>query len=97
MKLLSKKTEAFTESVIREMTRVSNCYGGHNLSQGFPDFGSPEILKDAAKKAIEAEHNQYPITYGERELREAIAKKEKEYNGIVCDPEKEITVTCGAS
>jgi len=97
MKELSKKTEAFTESVIREMTRVSNHYGGHNLSQGFPDFGSPDILKDAAKKAIDAEWNQYPITFGEKELREAIARKEKAYNGIDCDPEKEITVTCGAS
>jgi len=97
MKKLSKKTEAFTESVIREMTRVSTSYGGYNLSQGFPDFGSPEILKSAAKRAIDEEQNQYPITYGEKELREAIAKKEEEYNGIVCDPEKDITVTCGAS
>jgi aminotransferase len=97
MKDLSKKTDAFTESVIREMTRVSKFYGGYNLSQGFPDFGSPDILKEAAKRAIDEELNQYPITFGEKELREAIAIKEKEYNGIVCNPETEITVTCGAS
>lgn len=97
MKKLSKITETFTESVIREMTRICNAEGGYNLSQGFPDFGSPDVIKKAAIKAIEDEHNQYPVTYGEVELREAISKKEKAYNSIICDPETDITVTCGAT
>lgn len=97
MKKLSMKTEVFTESVIREMTRVSNQYGGYNLSQGFPDFGSPDILKEAARKAIYDEFNQYPTTFGEKALREAISQKERAYNGIDYDSETEITVTCGAT
>ena len=97
MKPLSRITENFTESVIREMTRVSNLYGGYNLSQGFPDFGSPDVLKEAAKLAIDEERNQYPITFGEKVLREAISRKAAAYNGIKADPETEITVTCGAS
>lgn len=97
MKELSRITETFTESVIREMTRICDAAGGHNLSQGFPDFESPWAIKEAAIKAIQDEWNQYPVTYGEPELREAISKKVWSYNGIKCDPGTDITVTCGAT
>jgi aspartate/methionine/tyrosine aminotransferase len=97
MKELSRITECFTESVIREMTRVSDAMGGYNLSQGFPDFGSPEEIKKAAVDAVMNDLNQYPVTFGEPELREAIAKKAAWYNHIICDPADMITVTCGAT
>ena len=97
MKKLSAITETFTESVIREMTRISDAAGGYNLSQGFPDFESPRVLKDAAIAAINAEHNQYPVTFGEPELREAISAKALSYNKIKSDPDTDITVTCGAT
>ena len=97
MKPLSALTETFTESVIREMTRVCDAAGGHNLSQGFPDFAAPPELKEAAIRAIQADHNQYPVTFGEPELREAIAAKALRYNRIGCDPATDITVTCGAT
>ena len=97
MKHLSYITETFTESVIREMTRVSDAMNGINLSQGFPDFDSPEEIKSAAIKAINENWNQYPVTFGEPELREAISKKVFHYNHINCDPVTDITVTCGAT
>ncbi len=97
MKPLSKITEAFSESVIREMTRICDAAGGYNLSQGFPDFESPKEIVDAAIAALCAGHNQYPVTFGEPELREAIGKKAARYNGISCDPATDITVTCGAT
>ena len=97
MKSLSFITENFTESVIREMTRICDAVNGYNLAQGFPDFGSPPEIKKAAVGAIEKDKNQYPVTFGEFELREAISKKVKCYNGIDCNPETEITVTCGAT
>ena len=97
MKPLSRITETFTESIIREMTRISDSVNGLNLSQGFPDFDSPEEIKEAAIKAIKEGWNQYPVTYGEPELREAITKKAFEYNHIKCNPEDNITVTCGAT
>ena len=97
MKELSRITETFSESVIREMTRICDAVGGYNLSQGFPDFESPKAIKDAAIKAIQDEWNQYPVTFGEPELREAISKKVLSYNRIACNPETDITVTCGAT
>ncbi len=97
MKELSRITEMFTESIIREMTRISDSVDGLNLSQGFPDFDSPEEIKQAAIKAIQDGWNQYPVTYGEPELRAAITKKAFEYNKIKCNPEEDITVTCGAT
>lgn len=97
MKPLSFITETFSESVIREMTRICNAAGGHNLSQGFPDFDSPAPIREAAIRAIMAGRNQYPVTFGEPELREAIARKAAAYNGIVCNPVTDITVTCGAT
>jgi aspartate/methionine/tyrosine aminotransferase len=97
MKPLSQNTERFTESVIREMTRISDSLGGYNLSQGFPDFDCSQEIKDAAINAILNNYNQYPVTFGEPELREAISKKAFSYNGIKCDPVTDITVTCGAT
>jgi len=97
MKHLSYITETFTESVIREMTRISDAMDGLNLSQGFPDFESPVEIKEAAIKAINENRNQYPVTFGEPELREAIRKKIFNYNKIQADPATEITVTCGAT
>jgi aspartate/methionine/tyrosine aminotransferase len=97
MKELSKITERFTESVIREMTRISDSVGGCNLSQGFPDFDSPKEIKEAAIAAILNNFNQYPVTFGEPELREAISIKAAWYNKIACNPDTDITVTCGAT
>jgi aspartate/methionine/tyrosine aminotransferase len=97
VKPLAIVTESFTESVIREMTRICDAAGGHNLAQGFPDFPAPAVLKEAAIAAIRAEWNQYPVTFGEPELRQAISKKALSYNGLVVNPDTEITVTCGAT
>jgi len=97
MRSLSKLAESFTESVIREMARLCQSVGGYNLSQGFPDFESPQEIKDAAIAAINNEHNQYSVTYGEPELREAISKKAWTYNSIKCNPQTDITVCCGAT
>lgn len=97
MKELSRITDTFSESVIREMTRICDAVGGYNLSQGFPDFDSPAAIKEAAVTAVQAGLNQYPVTYGEPELRVAVSRKVKEYNAIHCDPETDITITCGAT
>jgi aspartate/methionine/tyrosine aminotransferase len=97
MKELSRITDLFTESVIREMTRVSDACNGINMSQGFPDFESPLAIREAAIDAINRHHNQYPVTFGEPELREAISIKALRYNGIKSDPATAITVTCGAT
>ncbi|MBI4703916.1 MAG: aminotransferase class I/II-fold pyridoxal phosphate-dependent enzyme [Deltaproteobacteria bacterium] len=97
MKDLSLVTEKFTESVIREMTRICDAVGGYNLAQGFPDFACPREVKEAALAAIRDDKNQYPVTFGEPELRHAIALKALRYNGIKSDPATDITVTCGAT
>jgi L-glutamine---4-(methylsulfanyl)-2-oxobutanoate aminotransferase len=94
---VSAKAASFTESVIREMTREALKHGAVNLSQGFPDFAAPEDIKRAAMAAIDADVNQYAITWGSRDFREAIARKTASYLGIEIDPEREITVTCGST
>lgn len=94
---VSKKASLFTESVIREMTREAIKYGAVNLSQGFPDFAAPEDVKRVAIQAISDDLNQYAITWGARDFREAIAHKTKWYLGLDIDPETEITVTCGST
>lgn len=93
----SEKAKNFTESVIRDMTRVCLKHQGVNLAQGFPDFPAPQEIKEAAVKAIHADANQYAITWGTPALRQAIAEKFARYNGVTMDPEKEITVCCGAT
>ena len=94
---ISAKAQKFTESVIREMTRLAHHYGAVNLAQGFPDFPAPEEVKQAAIRAINADINQYEITWGAREFRRAIADRFKRDTGIEIDPEKELTVCCGAT
>jgi aspartate/methionine/tyrosine aminotransferase len=95
---VSSRAESFTESVIREMTRHAMAHGAVNLAQGFPDFACPPELKEAAKAAIDADVNQYAITWGARDLREAIAAKTARwYPGWAVDPETDLTVTCGAT
>jgi len=93
----SAKAAMFTESVIREMTRLAFTSGAVNLAQGFPDFPAPGELKQAGCDAISRDINQYAITWGSQELRTAIAEKVSRFNGMVFDPETEITVTCGST
>jgi len=94
---LSDKVEHFTESVIREMTRQAMLYGAINLAQGFPDFPAPTEIKMAAQEAIAADVNQYAITWGAKNLRNAIARQMQEWQGIHVDPETQITVCCGST
>src|SRR5438093_7137835 len=94
---ISRKASLFTESVIREMTREAMKYGAVNLSQGFPDFPAPEDIKRVAMQAIANDVNQYAITWGAKDFREAIARKTKWYLGFEIDPETELTVTCGST
>jgi aspartate/methionine/tyrosine aminotransferase len=93
----SHRTADFTESVIREMTRLAIRHDAVNLAQGFPDFAAPEALKQAACDAIQADINQYTVTWGARPLRDAIAAKYRAYYGLEFDPEREITVCCGST
>ena len=94
---ISRKAQQFTESVIREMTRLAMEHGAINLAQGFPDFAAPVEVKEAAVRAIRADVNQYAITWGAREFREAIAERFRKDSGLAVDPEREITVCCGAT
>jgi aminotransferase len=93
----ARRTWGFTESVIRGMTRLANEHGAINLSQGFPDFPAPPVLKEAAARAIAADLNQYAITWGAKRLRDALAAKYREWYGMTVDPVTQITVTCGAT
>jgi aspartate/methionine/tyrosine aminotransferase len=93
----SHRTSQFTESVIREMTRLAMESNAVNLAQGFPDFSANEEIKQAAKDAIDADFNQYPITWGAKPFRDAIAAKYRRTYGLDYDPEREITVCCGAT
>ena len=96
-KSLSGRVEHFTESVIREMTRQALLHGAVNLSQGFPDFPAPEEVKRAAQEAVGADVNQYAITWGAKKLRQAIARKMGEWQGMAVDAETQVTVCCGAT
>jgi len=94
---ISRKAASFTESVIREMSREAKKYDAVNLGQGFPDFSTPEDIKQKAIEAIAADHNQYAVTWGVKGFRDAIAEKTKSFLGLDVDPESEITVTCGST
>lgn len=94
---LSDKVEHFTESVIREMTRQAMLHGAVNLAQGFPDFPAPAEIKSAAQKAIAEDVNQYAITWGARNLRNAIARQMKQWQGIEVDLDTQVTVCCGST
>ncbi len=93
----SDRTRNFTESVIREMTRLALECGAVNLAQGFPDFAAAEILKEHARAAISADYNQYSITWGAVDFRRAIARKYAHWYGLEIDPQREVTVCCGAT
>src|SRR3954467_6711388 len=93
---LSNKVGQFTESVIRDMTRQALMHGAVNLSQGFPDFSAPAEIKKAAQEAVAADVNQYAITWGAKNLRNAIARQTEVWQGIKVDPETEVTVCCGS-
>lgn len=95
---IAPRVQVFTESVIREMTRLCHQHNGINLAQGFPDFPAPEALKEAACRAVMADVNQYAITWGTPGLRQAIARKAMAFNRIPdVDPDRHVTVTCGAT
>jgi aspartate/methionine/tyrosine aminotransferase len=96
-RMLSAKAEKFTESVIREMTRLALKHNAVNLSQGFPDFAAPGVIKEAARQAISDDINQYAITWGAKALRDAIVEKFERTQGIRVDPEREITICCGST
>ena len=96
-RMLSAKAEQFTESVIREMTRLALKHNAVNLSQGFPDFAAPAEIKEAARQAISDDINQYAITWGAKPLRDAIVEKFESTQGIRVDPEREITICCGST
>ena len=94
---ISQRVQGFTESVIREMTRVVAEHGGVNLAQGFPNFPPPKELIEAAHRAIDGDFHQYAITWGARNLREAIAAKFERFYGKAVDPERQVTVCCGST
>jgi aminotransferase len=91
------RTHGFTESVIRGMTRLATRHDAINLAQGFPNFAAPEVMKEAAAKAIHDDINQYAITWGAKRLRDALSRKYHDWYGMEVDPESEVTVTCGAT
>jgi aminotransferase len=94
---VSLKASRFTESVIREMSRICTREKGVNLAQGFPDFAAPPAMKDAGCRAIQADVNQYAVTWGAPRLRQAIARRTSSYNGIATDADEHVTVCCGAT
>ena len=94
---VARRTRGFTESVIREMTRIADESGAINLAQGFPDFPAPDLLKEAAARAVRADVNQYAVTWGAPRLRRAVAAKYARWYGLPVDPDREVTITCGAT
>lgn len=91
------RLDSFTESVIREMTRIADDYGAINLAQGFPDYDPPEVLIQAAQESLDSGFNQYPVTWGSPRFRNALAKKQSHYMDLDIDAERHITVTCGST
>jgi aspartate/methionine/tyrosine aminotransferase len=94
---ISARVQGFTESVIREMTRVVSQYGGVNLAQGMPNFPPPRAVVDAAHRALDGDFHQYAITWGTPGLRRAIADKYRKFYGMEVDPERHVTVCCGST
>ena len=97
MKELSKRTKTFTDSVIRRMTRIANEYGAINLSQGFPDFDPPQEILNRLSEVAHEDYNQYAITWGAQNFRDALAKKQSKYMNLDLDSNKNIVVTCGST
>jgi aminotransferase len=94
---VADRSTRFTESVIREMTRLCHAASGVNLAQGFPDFPAPEAIKAEAARAIDADINQYAITWGSKRLRDALVAKTERFTGVAWNPETDITVCCGST
>lgn len=97
MQALSRRTDTFTDSVIRRMTRIVNEYGGVNLSQGFPDFAPPKEITDRLAQVAHEGPHQYAVTWGAQNFRDALARKQKHFSGMDVDPSREIVVTCGGT
>jgi aspartate/methionine/tyrosine aminotransferase len=97
MPAIASRLNLFTESVIREMTRIAIQYDAVNLSQGFPDFDPPSALLEAARRAIDGDHHQYAITWGAPRFRKALAQKQSHWMGLSLDPDAHIVVTCGST
>ena len=95
--MISKRVQGFTESVIREMTRVNNQHNGINLAQGMPNFPPPKEIIEAAHRAIDGDFHQYAITWGAPRLRQAIADKYRKFYGMEVDPDRNVTVCCGST
>lgn len=94
---VARRTQGFTESVIRRMTRVAQAHGAINLAQGFPDYDPPREVVEAAKAALDGGFNQYAVTWGSPRLREALASKLGSWSGAPVDPERELVITCGST
>ena len=97
MPKLSNRTDTFSESLIRKMTRISIEYGAINLSQGFPDFNPPKVLMDRMAEVAYENYHQYAITWGSQHMREALSKKHEHFSGRRLDPDKNILITCGST
>ena len=97
MPKLSNRTDTFTESLIRKMTRISLEYDAINLSQGFPDFDPPKVLMDRMAEVAYENYHQYAITWGSQRMREALAKTQEHFSGRKLDADKNILVTCGST
>lgn len=97
MKELSKRTETFTDSVIRRMTRIANQYDAINISQGFPDFDPPKEILSRLEQVAHEDFNQYAITWGAQNFRDALAKKQSKYMNLDLDSNKNIVITCGST
>ena len=97
MKELSKRTKTFTDSVIRRMTRIANQYDAINLSQGFPDFDPPKEILNRLEQVAHEDFNQYAITWGAQNFRDALAKKQSKYMNLDLDSNKNIVITCGST
>ncbi|MCR5663816.1 MAG: aminotransferase class I/II-fold pyridoxal phosphate-dependent enzyme [Oscillospiraceae bacterium] len=97
MKNLSARTAGFTDSVIRRMTRVCNQYGAVNLSQGFPDFEPPAAILSRLQEVAHEDYHQYAVTWGAKNLRDALARKQSRFMGFPIDPDREIVITCGST
>src|SRR2546429_9967760 len=93
----ARRTHGFTESVIRGMTRLANEHGAINLSQGFPNFPCPDVLKDAAARAMRDDVNHYAITWGAARRRNALAARNQDWNGLPPVPMPQVTWACGAT
>ncbi len=93
----SRKLNDFSDSIFPEMTRLAQQYDAVNLSQGFPDFPAPDLLKRAACDAIQADDNQYSIAAGSPALREAVAAQFTRRHRVAVNPDSDVTICCGST